>query len=80
MFQWSIIFWFSSGVYVFGALVFLFVNTEPEKWAIINSDKTSDKIANEMESNKIKEMVDPMEAAEVQSLSRMRSRTYSIIG
>lgn len=69
MLQWSIIFWFSSGVYVLGAVVFLFVNAEPEKWATANADQ--------MEANKTKEAVDPAEAP---NLSRMRSRTYSLIG
>lgn len=41
MTQWNILFWIASGVYVFGALVFLFlIDSEPEKWGFAPKSKS----------------------------------------
>lgn len=32
--QWSVIFYFTSGMYVLGIIAFWFVKAEPESWAI----------------------------------------------
>ena len=53
--QWNTLFWIGSGVYVFGALLFIFcVNSTPEKWAISKKDGQNSNSTEEENNNNLK--------------------------